>query len=96
VSVSSHWSLCGLGVLHPKPLEQVLRILCLGDESAVLELLHLEPKEVVQLAKHNNHKTINTDRHSGLSRGSAKSNTCLASQWTRVALNPSQAVQRPT
>jgi hypothetical protein len=41
-----------------------------------------------------------TDRHSGLSRGSAKFNTCLlhvvASQRTRVAINPSQAVQRPT
>jgi hypothetical protein len=52
------------------------------------------------LAKHNNHKEINTERHSGLSRGSAKSNTCLlhvvASQRTRVALNPFQAVQRPT
>ena len=38
--------------------------------------------------------------HSGLSRGSAKTNACLlhvvASQWTRVAINPSQAVQRPT
>jgi hypothetical protein len=41
---------CGLGVLHPKPLEKVLRVLCLGDEGVVLELLHLEPKEVVQLA----------------------------------------------
>jgi hypothetical protein len=40
-----------------------------------------------------------TDRHSGLSRGSAKFNTCLlhvvTSQRTRVAINPSQAVQRP-
>jgi hypothetical protein len=49
--------------------------------------------------------TITTKRstqrwHSGLSRGSAKSNSCLlhvvASQRTRVALNPFQAVQRPT
>jgi hypothetical protein len=44
---------------------------------------------------------ISTQRwHSGLSRGSAKSNTCLlhvvASQRARVALNPFQAVQRPT
>jgi hypothetical protein len=35
-----------------------------------------------------------------LSRGSAKTNACLlhvvASQQTRVAINPSQAVQRPT
>jgi hypothetical protein len=49
--------------------------------------------------------TITTKRstqrwHNGLSRGLAKSNTCLlhvvASQRTRVALNPFQAVQRPT
>jgi hypothetical protein len=51
------------------------------------------------------HNKITTKRstqrwHSGLSRGSAKSNTCLlhvvASQRTRVAINPFQAVQRPT
>jgi hypothetical protein len=48
MSVGSHWSFCGLGILHPKPLEQVLRILRLRDEGAILELLHLEPKEVVQ------------------------------------------------
>jgi hypothetical protein len=51
------------------------------------------------------HNTITTKRstqrwHSGLSRGSAKYNTCLlhvvAPQQTRVAINPSQAVQRPT
>jgi hypothetical protein len=47
MSVCSHGCLCGLGVLHPKPLDQVLRVLHLGDEGAVLELLHLEPKEVV-------------------------------------------------
>jgi hypothetical protein len=54
MSVGSHWSLCGLGILHPKPLEQVLRVLHLRDEGAVLELLHLESKEVVQLAHHCN------------------------------------------
>jgi hypothetical protein len=52
MSLGSHWSLCGLGVLHPEPLEQVLRVLRLRDEGAVFELLHLEPKEVVQLAHH--------------------------------------------
>jgi hypothetical protein len=52
VSVSSHWCLCGLRVLHPKPLEKILSVLCLGDESVVLELLHLESKEVGQLAHH--------------------------------------------
>jgi hypothetical protein len=29
-----------------------LSVLHLGDEGVVLELLHLEPKEVVQLAHH--------------------------------------------
>jgi hypothetical protein len=41
-----------------------------------------------------------TEMAQWLSRGSAKTNACLlhvvASQWTRVAINPSQAVQRPT
>jgi hypothetical protein len=58
VSVGSHWSLCGIGVLHPKPLDQVLCVLCLGDEGVVLELLHLEPKEVVQLAHHRHLKLL--------------------------------------
>jgi hypothetical protein len=53
----------------------------------------------------NLHNTMTTKRstqrwQSGLSRGSAKSNTSLlhvvASQRTRVAINPSQAVKRPT
>jgi hypothetical protein len=52
MSVSSHWCLCGLGVLHPKPLEKILSVLRLGDESAILELLHLESKELCQLAHH--------------------------------------------
>src|SRR5688572_15547496 len=52
MSVGSHRCLRGLGVLHPKPLEKILSVLRLGDEGAVLELLHLKPKEVVQLAHH--------------------------------------------
>jgi hypothetical protein len=42
--VGSHRCLRGLGVLHPKSLEKILCVLCLGDEGVVLELLHLEPK----------------------------------------------------
>jgi hypothetical protein len=46
--------------------------------------------------KHNSHKENKHKRHGDLSRGSAKYNTCLlhvvASQWTRVALNPSQVL----
>jgi hypothetical protein len=52
MSIGSHRCLRGLGVLHPKPLEKILSVLRLGDEGDVLELLHLEPKEVVQLAHH--------------------------------------------
>jgi hypothetical protein len=58
MSIGSHWCLCGLGVLHPKPLEKILSVLSLGDEGAVLELLHLEPKEVVQLAHHRHLKLL--------------------------------------
>jgi hypothetical protein len=50
--VGSHRFLRGLGVLHPKPLKMILSVLSLGEEGAVLELLHLEPKEVGQLAHH--------------------------------------------
>jgi hypothetical protein len=50
--VSSHQCLRGLGVLHPKPFEKILSVLRLGDEGAVLELLHLESKEVGQRAHH--------------------------------------------
>jgi hypothetical protein len=49
------------------------------------------------LVKHNGHKENKHKRHDDLSRGSAKYNTCLlhivASQWTRVALNPFQVIQ---
>ena len=52
MSVGSHRYLRGLGVLHPKPLEKILSVLHLGDESVILELLHLESKKVSQLAHH--------------------------------------------
>jgi hypothetical protein len=58
MSIGSHWSLCGLGVLHLEPLEQALRVLRLRDEGAVLELLHLKPKEVVQLTHHRHLKFL--------------------------------------
>jgi hypothetical protein len=49
------------------------------------------------LVKHNSHKENKHKRHGDLSRGSAKYNSCLlhvvASQWTRVAVNPSQVIQ---
>jgi hypothetical protein len=52
------------------------------------------------LVKHNSHSENKHKRHDGLSRGSAKYNTFLlhvvASQWTRVALNPFQVIQKST
>jgi hypothetical protein len=54
----SHRCLRGLGVLHPKPLENILSVLCLGEEGAVLELLHLKLKEVGQLAHHRHLKLL--------------------------------------
>jgi hypothetical protein len=61
MSVSSHWCLHGLSILHPKPLEKILRVLRLGDESAILELLHLESKEVGQLAHHRHLELLHHD-----------------------------------
>jgi hypothetical protein len=50
--------------------------------------------------KHNGHKERQHKRHGDLSRSSAKYNTCLlhvvASQWTRVALNPFQVIKWST
>jgi hypothetical protein len=49
MSICSHRSLDGLGILHSKPLDNVLSVLCLADEGALLELLDLESKEILQL-----------------------------------------------
>jgi hypothetical protein len=40
--ISSHGCLDGLGILHPKLGEYVLNVLCLANEGALLELLHLK------------------------------------------------------
>jgi hypothetical protein len=56
--VRSHGCLCGLCILHPKPLEKILSVLRLGDEGAFLELLHLKSKEVLQLSHHRHLKLL--------------------------------------
>jgi hypothetical protein len=58
MSISSHRCLCGLNILHPKPLEKILSVLHLGHEGAFLELLHLKSKEIVQLAHHRHLKLL--------------------------------------
>jgi hypothetical protein len=47
--ICSHRSLDGLDILHSKLLENVLSVLCLANEGALLELLDLESKEILQL-----------------------------------------------
>jgi hypothetical protein len=45
--VRPHWHLHRLCILHPKSLEDVLHVLGLGGEGAILELLYLKAEEVV-------------------------------------------------
>jgi hypothetical protein len=47
--ICSHRSLDGFGILHSKLLEIILNVLCLANEGALLELLDLKSKEILQL-----------------------------------------------
>jgi hypothetical protein len=47
--IGSHGRLDGFAILHPKLLKYVLNVLCLADEGAILELLDLKSKEILQL-----------------------------------------------
>jgi hypothetical protein len=47
--ISSHGCLDGFAILHSKLLKYVLNVLSLIDEGALLELLDLESKELLQL-----------------------------------------------
>jgi hypothetical protein len=47
--IDSHGCLHGFAILHPKLLKYVLNVLCLMDEGALLELLDLKSKEILQL-----------------------------------------------
>jgi hypothetical protein len=49
IPICSHGCLDGFGILNSKLLEYVLNVLSLADEGAALELLDLEPKEILQL-----------------------------------------------
>jgi hypothetical protein len=52
MSICSHGSLNGFGILHSKLLEYVLNVLSLANEGALLELLDLKSKEILQLPHH--------------------------------------------
>jgi hypothetical protein len=56
--ICSHRSLDGLSILHSKLLENVLSVLCLVDEVALLELLDLESKEILELPHHGHLKFV--------------------------------------
>jgi hypothetical protein len=49
MSICSHRSLDGLGILQSNLLKNVLSVLCLADDGALLELLDLESEEILQL-----------------------------------------------
>ena len=46
--IGSHRCLDGFAILHPKLLKYVLNVLCLADEGAILELLDLKSKEILE------------------------------------------------
>jgi hypothetical protein len=50
--IGSHGYLDGFAILRPKLLKYGLNVLCLADEGAILELLDLESKEILQLPHH--------------------------------------------
>jgi hypothetical protein len=50
--ICSHGCLDGFGILHSKLLKYILNLLSLADEGALLDLLDLESKEVLQLPHH--------------------------------------------
>jgi hypothetical protein len=50
--ICSHGCLGGFGILHSKLFENILNVLSLADEGALLELLDLKSKEILQLPHH--------------------------------------------
>jgi hypothetical protein len=59
--ISSHGCLDGFAILHPKLLKYVLNVLCLADEGAILELLDLKSKKILQLPHHRHLEFLNHD-----------------------------------
>jgi hypothetical protein len=47
--IGSHGCLDGFVVLHPKLLKYILYVLSFADEGALLKLLNLKSKEILQL-----------------------------------------------
>jgi hypothetical protein len=56
--ICSHRCLDGFAILHSKLLKYILNVLSLADEGALLELLDLESKEILQLTHHRHLKFL--------------------------------------
>jgi hypothetical protein len=52
MTIGSHGCLDGFGILHSKLLKNIFIELSLADEGALLELLDLKSKEILQLPHH--------------------------------------------
>jgi hypothetical protein len=50
--ICSYGCLDGFDILHSKRLEYILNVLSLADEGALLELIDLESKKILQLPNH--------------------------------------------
>jgi hypothetical protein len=50
--ICSHGCVDGFDIFHSKLLEYILNVLSLDDEHALMELLDLESKEILQLPHH--------------------------------------------
>jgi hypothetical protein len=67
--ICSHGFLDGFGILHSKLLENILNVLSLADEGALLELLNLESKKILRLPHHRHHEFLYHDPTKLFTRG---------------------------
>jgi hypothetical protein len=60
--ICSHGCLDGFGILHSKLLKNILNVLSLADEGALLELLDLKSKDTLQLPHHRHLELLNSSQ----------------------------------
>jgi hypothetical protein len=61
MTISAHWSLDGLCIIHTKLLEYVMSILCLANEDLIFYLLDLKSKKECEFPHHGHLKPISHD-----------------------------------
>jgi hypothetical protein len=59
--IGSYGCLDGFAILHSKLLKYVLNVLCFAYEGALLDLLDLKSKEILQLPHHRHLEFLNYD-----------------------------------